>query len=148
MKILVSKCLLGERCRFDGRSKANQKVLDFLKDHEIIPVCPEVMGGMQIPHTPCERIDDKVMGKDGNDYTDKFQNGAKIALDLCLANDCHYAILKAKSPSCGHDYIYDGNFNGTLIKGHGCLTEKLLKHDIKIYNEDEIEQLIKDIESL
>ena len=138
MKILVSKCLLGERCRFDGRSKTNQAVLKLIEGHEVIAVCPEVMGGMEVPHTPCERIGDKVIGKDGKDYSDKFIKGAKIAADLCAKNHCDIAILKSKSPSCGYRLIYDGNFNGNLIPGNGLLTDELLKQDIKIYNEDEI----------
>lgn len=141
MKILVSKCLLGERCRFDGKSKSNQKVIDFLKNHEVIGVCPEVMGGMDVPHPPCERINDKIIGKDGIDYSDKFYKGASIAYDLCMQNNCKLAILKAKSPSCGKDLIYDGNFDGTLIKGNGVLSDKLLKENIKIINEDEIDDL-------
>lgn len=141
MKILVSKCLLGEPCRYNGKAKKDAAVCAFLKDKEVIAVCPEVMGGMSIPHEPCERLDTKVIGLSGQDYSDKFLKGAKHAYQIATKEEVKLAILKSKSPSCGKDYIYDGHFNHHLREGHGLLTEMLLKAGVKVYREDELELL-------
>ena len=116
-KILVSACLLGVPCRYDGGGnlvKALEKMVQEGKVN-LIPVCPEIMGGLATPRTPCERQDDKIIAKDGRDCTEAFEKGAKEVLRLAKLYGCRYAILKERSPSCGYGKIYDGSFPGTSV---------------------------------
>lgn len=135
MKILVSACLLGIDCKYNGKNNKNEKVIELLKDHDLIPVCPEIMGGLQTPRTPSEIHQDQVITKDGRNVTKQYQKGAEETLKIAKLYNCKNAILKEKSPSCGCGKIYDGTFTGTLIDGDG-ITAKLLKdHGIKITGE-------------
>lgn len=145
-KLLISACLLGEACRYDGKSKGlDLSVLEALKNKFIlIPICPEVMGGLSTPRLSNERKEDKVIRSDQIDVTRFFNLGAYRALNIALENDVSYALLKEKSPSCGVHRIYDGTFSKTLIPGEGIFSELLKKKtDIKIFNELEIEELLK-----
>ncbi len=138
MKILCSACLLGLRCRYNGESKPSSKVLALLQRHELVPVCPEQLGGLPTPRPPCERgADGRVRTKDGEDRTAAFERGAEEALTLLRLTGCRAAILKSKSPSCGKGLIYDGSFTGRLIEGSGVLAEKLLHENIRIYTEED-----------
>lgn len=125
---LVSACLLGEACKYSGDSNYNQTVIDYLSERQavVIPVCPEVLGGLPTPRTPSEIRDGRVITKDGRDVTEEFQAGAKAALRAAREHQCCIAVLKERSPSCGSRYIYDGTFTGTIIKGDG-VTARLLK---------------------
>lgn len=145
-KLLISACLLGEACRYDAKSKGlDSKALDALKNKFVlIPICPEVMGGLSTPRLSNERKDDKVIRSDFKDVTRFFNLGAYRALNIAIENEVDYALLKEKSPSCGVHQIYDGSFSKTLISGEGIFTELLKKKlDIKIFNELEIEELLK-----
>ena len=142
MNILVSACLLGESCRFDGQSKANERVIKLSEKHTLIPVCPEVMGGLTTPRTPCEIIDGRVISKDGEDRTENYKRGAEIALEIALKNNCKIAVFKANSPSCSHNKIYDGSFSKTLIDGSGIAAAFLSKNGIRVIDENEIEELL------
>lgn len=145
MNILVSACLLGNPCRYDGQSKPSEKVIALKENHRLIPVCPEVAGGLSIPRTPCEIIGDKVISKEGVDCTKEYQKGAEIALKLCEKFDCKCAILKARSPSCSNCGVYDGTFSGTLTREKNGITAMLLERKgIKLYNENELDKLVKD----
>ncbi len=139
MRILVSACLLGLCCRYDGKSKACVPVLA-LRDrgHELIPVCPEQLGGLPTPRTASERTGDRVMSVDGLDRTAAYALGAEQAAKLYELLRCDCAILKARSPMCGKGRIYDGTFSGKLRPGQGVLAELLLKNGVPVYNEDEI----------
>lgn len=148
MKILVSACLLGHNVRYDGKSKPSNQIIELSKNHELIPICPEFMGGFRIPHDPIENKNGRIVTKNAKDETAKLIKGSKIALDKYLVNNCAFAILKSKSPSCGRDYIYDGNFNNTLIMGDGFFTKILKENNIKIFNENEIEEINNYIEKL
>ncbi len=114
MKI-VSACLAGIKCRYDGRAKTSQKVVQLVKDGDAIPVCPEQLGGLTTPRIAAEARGEKVFTRKGEDITYKFEDGAKEALRIALLANCKEAILKSKSPSCGCGKIYDGSFTGKLI---------------------------------
>ena len=143
MKIFVSSCLLGDQVRYDGSHKYNQALIDALEGHEIVKGCTELLAGFPIPHPPIELKNDHAYFNNGQDVTGQLFAGAEKALKIFLDNHCDFAILKAKSPSCGRDFIYDGNFNGQMTSGDGAFTQLLKKHGIKIFNENEI-PLIKE----
>ena len=131
-KILVSACLLGVNCKYNGGNNFSDEVMEFLKDYEIIPICPEIMGGLTTPRSASEISGNKVINNEGIDVTDNFKKGAVEALKLAKLLGVKKALLKRKSPSCGSGEIYDGTFSGTLISGDG-ITAKLLKeNDIEV----------------
>lgn len=134
MKIAVSACLLGTDCKYNGGNNYSEKVAAFLEGHEIIPVCPEVMGGMPIPRIPCEKVQEKVLNQNGEDMTSQFQDGAQKALAVVLENHADLVILQPRSPSCGIDTVYDGSFSGHLTKGNGVFVELLKQHHIPYLN--------------
>ena len=135
---LVSACLIGMKTRYDGKVKPNEKVLEMFKKGELIPICPEQLGGLSTPREPAEQKDNKVFTKSGLNITDKFERGAQEVLQVAKLLNIKEAILKSKSPSCGCGKIYDGTFTGKLIAGDG-VTAKLLKENgIKIITEEEI----------
>ena len=122
-KILVSACLVGNNCKYNGKNNKNEKIIEFLKDKEVILVCPEVMGGLSTPRLKSEILVNsetlKVINEEGKDVTNNFTVGAQIALKRAIANNVKLAILKEKSPSCGVKRIYNGNFDGTHVDGSG-----------------------------
>lgn len=136
MNILVSACLLGRSCRYDGKSKPCKAAIDLSKKHNLIPVCPEMDGGLSCPRTPCERVGDKVVSKNGEDRTFEYNKGAEIAVETAKKYGCKYAIMKAKSPACSSTEIYDGSFSGTLVKGNGVAAELLKNNGIIVFTED------------
>ena len=142
--ILVSACLLGVCCRYDGESKPNPEVIALRDRFILIPICPEEDGGLPTPRTPSERVGDKVLMRDGRDVTKNYIKGAKNALGRAEAFGCAAAILKARSPSCGKGKIYDGSFTGGLTDRDGVAAEMLMKNGIKVYTEEEIDLFIKD----
>lgn len=137
MNILVSACLLGRNCKYNGGNNLAEGLCESLtaKGIGIIPVCPECAGGLPTPRVPAERLGDRVVNKVGEDVTAQFMAGAQAALEAAKANDCCYAILKKNSPSCGCGTIYDGSFTETLTEGNGVTAELLLKEGIAVYNE-------------
>ena len=141
MNILVSGCLLGECCRYDGKASGNiRKELEEM-GATCISICPEQLGGMETPRVPSEIMGNQVLAKDGQETTTFFISGAKKALDIGMENQCHYAVLKEKSPSCGYGLIYDGTFSGNKIKGNGITTQLLLEHGYAIYGESNYKNL-------
>ena len=143
MNILVSACLLGVRCRYDGASKPNEAVVRLMERHTLIPVCPEQLGGLATPRPPAERQGDAVCTQSGTDVTEQYRRGAEEALRLCRLYGCQAAVLKERSPSCGCGEIYDGTFTGTLIAGNGVTAELLLEHGVPVYGESRISELLK-----
>ncbi len=138
MKILCSACLLGTCCRYDGQGKPSAKVAALLKDHELIPVCPEQLGGLPTPRPPCEmQLDGRVLSRDGEDKSAHFHRGAQEALQLLRLTKCDMALLKARSPSCGKGLIYDGSFTGSLKPGNGVFAQLLADEGIAVYTEEE-----------
>ena len=139
--VLVSACLLGVCCRYDGESKPCENVIKLREKYILIPICPESDGGLPTPRTPSERVGDKVLMRDGKDVTHNYNKGAEEALRLAKEYNCNIAILKARSPSCGSGKIYDGSFTGTLIDRDGVCAELLKKNGISVFTEDEIDLL-------
>ena len=139
--ILVSACLLGIGCRYDGKHRANPDVLALRERYNLIPVCPEIYGGLSTPRIPSERVGDKVMMKDGRDVTENYQRGAHEAIELCRIYGIRTAILKERSPSCGRGEIYDGSFTGALTARDGVTAELLIREGIRVLGESEIDLL-------
>jgi uncharacterized protein YbbK (DUF523 family) len=128
--ILVSACLVGVNCRYDGKASMDSELLDLFVRGEAIPVCPEVMGGLPTPRIPAERVGELVIDKEGNDVTKEFRLGAEKTLEMALTHKIEKAILKSKSPSCGMKVIYDGTHTRLLTEGNGMTTDLLLENDI------------------
>lgn len=137
MKI-VSACLAGVKCRYDGESQPCDKILELVRNGEAIPVCPEQLGGLPTPRAQAEQQGAKVITKDGADVTNEFHRGAIEVLNLAKLVGCKEAILKSKSPSCGSGIVYDGTFTGTLIEGDGVLVRLLKENGINVLRDDEI----------
>ena len=136
---IVSSCLLGENVKYTGGNNFTEAVAEFLRDKEFVPVCPEVAGGLSVPREPCERLGDRVINKSGQDVTDTFREGARRCLDMILKNweseEIEGAILKARSPSCGSEVIYDGTFKSVKIPGDGVFAELLKSEGIRVMTE-------------
>lgn len=137
MKI-VSACLLGINCRYDDKSKPNEKVLLLSKEETLIPICPEQLGGLPTPREIHEIKNSRAISKSGIDNTNYFLKGAQEALKIAKLFNCKEAILKSKSPSCGYGLIYDGTFSGKLIKGDGVTTSLLKQNGIKVISDEEL----------
>lgn len=143
-KLLISACLIGENCKYSGGSNALQgEQLRLLQlCYELIPVCPEQLGGLPTPRTPAERRGDRVITRDGRDVTAEFYAGAAQTLTITKNQKICKALLKSRSPSCGRDRIYDGTFTGTLIRGNGVTAQALIEQEISVYTEEEITRLV------
>ena len=141
MNILVSACLLGCACRYDGGSKPCAAVRALAARHTLIPVCPEIYGGLPTPRTPCEIVGGRVLSRDGADRTDAYRRGASEALRLAGALGCRAALLKARSPACGSGEVYDGSFSGTLTAGDGVAAAALSAAGIAVFGEDRLPDL-------
>ena len=141
MNILVSACLLGLACRYDGKSKPDENVIKLMDKYTLIPFCPEVMGGLSTPRPPSEIVGGKVLNQIGDEVTEQYTKGAEEALKLAKMYNCKYAILKEKSPSCGNGIIHNGKFDGGYADGDG-ITAKLLKENgIIVFGESEIKSI-------
>lgn len=138
MKILVSACLLGKNCKYNGGNNLNQSVLDFIEGHDVIGVCPEQLGGLSTPRLPAEIVDGVVTNKEGVCVDNEFRKGAQAALTIALENKAELAILQSRSPSCGVKEIYDGSFSGRKIKGHGVFAKLLTVHGIKVLDAEDV----------
>lgn len=143
MKVIVSSCLLGKNCKYNGLNNYKEDLVTYLKDFEIVEICPEQLGGLSTPRLPSEIIDKKVIRKDGVDITPFFRKGAEISLEIAIENGCQYAVLKKNSPSCGCGQIYDGTFSSKLVEGNGITSELFLQNNIKICNEDNYLEKLK-----
>ena len=139
MRLLVSACLLGLCCRYDGGSKPCQAVIDLRDQHQLIPVCPEQLGGLPTPRLPAEiQPDGRVVNRQGQDVTAAYRKGAEEALRLFRTLRCDAALLKARSPSCGCAQVYDGAFTGTLIPGQGITAKRLMDEGIPVWSEENL----------
>lgn len=141
-KLIVSACLLGENCKYNGGNNKNDTVIDLQKDFDIVAVCPECFGGLKIPRMPNEIINGKAISKDGKDFTAEYLKGARKTLYVAEECGAQYAVLKERSPSCGKGVIYDGTFSGTLTTGNGITADLLLKSGIIVFGESEIDKLL------
>ena len=141
-KILISACLVGENCKYNGGNNLNPKIDALLEKYDLIPFCPEEQGDLPTPRNPSEIKGDRVLLDNGKDVTENFARGAKKALMLALYLKIKIAILKERSPSCGTHQVHDGSFSNTLIDGMGITAQLLKENGIKVYSEDEIDQLL------
>ena len=139
--ILVSACLLGVSCRYDGKSKPNENVIALKDRYNIIPVCPEIMGGLPTPRKASEIQGCQVVMGDGTNVTKEYRKGAEEVLRLCRLFECKRAVLKEKSPSCGCGKVYDGTFSGKLIDGNGITAKLLIENGIEVFGETGIMNL-------
>lgn len=130
MKIMVSACLLGENCKYNGGNNYNQKLQECLEGHEVISVCPEVLGGLPTPRVPSEIVGGVVMSRDGRCVDREFHLGAELALKKAVEEDVELVVLQSRSPSCGAVQIYDGTFSGRKKDGQGVFAKLLLEKEI------------------
>ena len=146
-RLLISTCLLGLATRYDGRSKTVLSEADISKlseRYELVPVCPEIYGGLPTPRIPAEISFDRVLRRDGVDVTENYRRGAESTLAIARIVGAKAALLKERSPSCGKGKIYDGSFSSTLTDGDGVTVALLLGEGIKVYGESEIDKLLAD----
>ena len=136
MKIAVSACLLGHDCKYNGGNNRSQKVLDYIEGHEVIPVCPEVAGGLPVPRVPVELKDGKAINRNGEDVTEFFRRG--VEKEMAKIQDIDLAILQPRSPSCGCKQIYDGTFSKSLIDDKGMFAQALEKAGIPMLDGDDV----------
>lgn len=146
MKILVSACLLGVACRYDGQSKTYPLVAELCRCHQVVPVCPEIMGGLPTPRTPAERCGTQVITRSGSDVTENYWRGARQVLHLAQVLDCTVAVLKERSPSCGSGQIYDGTFTGALTDGWGVAAQMLRESGIRVIGESQLADFLAQTE--
>lgn len=144
MNILVSACLLGVSCRYDGRSKGHSLAVELLQKHTAIPVCPEILGGLSTPRPPAERQGEGVFARTGTDVTEAYRRGAQEVLRLARIYGCTAAILKERSPACGSGEIYDGSFTHTLTEGYGVAAELLRENGIRVLGESQLEAFLRE----
>ncbi|WP_394173674.1 DUF523 domain-containing protein [Thalassotalea litorea] len=143
-KILVSSCFLGNRVRYDGKAKAllHPQLQTWKQQGRLVVICPEVAGGLTVPRSRAEQQSDHVVDEHGKDVTQEFKAGAQHALSLCQQYNIKFALLKEYSPSCGSKKIYDGTFSGKKIPGKGVTAALLHQHNINVFSEESVEQLI------
>ena len=151
MKILVSACLLGENCKYNGGNNYTPAVAEFVKDKDVLPVCPEMMAGMGCPRTPVEIVDGVLMDRNGNNVDAAMRKAVEEAMALVRKEDIHCAILQSRSPTCGVNQIYDGSFTGKQIPGSGIFAKALRGTVIQVYaptsnaEETEVERFYEDL---
>ena len=141
MKIGVSACLLGHNVRYDGHNKKDEELINLLKDHEVIPICPELSAGFTIPRPAIELRENKAINTNGEDLTACLQTGARLCLEKI--KDCDLLILKSRSPSCSPGYIYDGTFNHILIPGNGIFAQMAIDRQIPVCDETKAKEILK-----
>ena len=138
MKIMVSACLLGENCKYSGGNNKNEKVLAYVAGHEVIPVCPEVMGGLPTPRVPAEIVQGVVINRECVNVDREYRLGAQMALQIAKEKQIDLAILQSRSPSCGVKEIYDGTFTGTRVPGQGVTARLLSEHGFRVMDAEEL----------
>lgn len=141
-KLLISACLLGENCKYSGGNNYAPGAEALRARYELIPVCPERLGGLPTPRAPAERVGSRVINRDGVDVTEAFRLGAEKTLETARMLGIKKALFQVRSPSCGSGTIYDGAFSGTLTSGSGVAAELLEENGIKIYPSDRIPLLL------
>ena len=141
MTILVSACLLGENCKYNGGNNRNERVLRYVAGHEVIPVCPEVLGGLPCPRKPVEWVGERVLTRDGDDCTEAFRLGVQRAMDIIADRHIDLAILQSRSPTCGVKQIYDGTFSGVRVDGMGALARALHERGIPLMDAEDVPAL-------
>lgn len=138
MKILVSACLLGRNCKYNGGNNLNPQVAELLKDHVAVEVCPELMAGLGVPRTPIEIVNGEVRDRDGNSVDAALRRSVEMILSQVRREGIRYAILKSRSPTCGVRQVYDGSFTGTLTDGAGVLAQALMDEGCQVYDSEDL----------
>ena len=138
MRILVSACLLGENCKYNGGNNYNPAVAEFVKDKEVLPICPEMMAGMGCPRIPIEIVDGVLMDRDGNNVDAAMRKAVEQAMEMIREEDIQCAVLHSRSPTCGVNQIYDGSFTGKLIEGSGVLAQALKLAGYRVVDAEDI----------
>lgn len=142
----VSSCLAGCKCTYSGKDNLILEIKAMVARGEAVMICPEVLGGLEIPRPPCEIVGNRVIDINGVERTEQYQRGAKKSLEILKQHNVDVVLLKAKSPSCGKERIYDGTFSHTVINGDGITCQLLEKNGIIVFNEDKLEEFFKYIE--
>ncbi len=142
MKILVSACLLGSKCRYDGEARPCRAVMELSASHDLVPVCPERLAGLFVPREPAEISEGRVVARGGRDLTEEFERGARLTLEVARRFGCGLAILKERSPSCGSSFVHDGSFSGRVIPGRGVAAAYLTEHGLRVCSEENFEKML------
>ena len=142
MKILVSACLMGQNCKYNGGNNYSETLLSLTKGHELIPICPETAGGLSTPRTPCEIVEGEVRTRDGESRDRAFREGARLCLEIAKEQKIDLAILQSRSPSCGVNQIYDGSFSGKLIPGSGVFAALLQQNGFRVLDVSELTEAV------
>ena len=138
MKIMVSACLLGENCKYDGGNNRNEALLEMLAGQEIIPVCPEAAGGLPVPRVPVEIVNGRAVNRNGEDVDEAFRRGAEKMMELTEREKPDLIILQSRSPSCSVNEIYDGTFTGKKIPGHGIFADMAISAGYKVIDVEDL----------
>lgn len=138
MKVVVSACLLGEKCKYNGGCNYSASIAEYLKGKEVIPVCPEVKAGLGVPRVPIEIVDGVVKDKNGNSVDDALRQAVVQILAQLEGEQIECAILKSRSPTCGVRQVYDGTFSGKLVDGMGVLAAALQKNGYMVVDSEDI----------
>ena len=138
MKILVSACLLGENCKYNGGNNRNPAVLNFVEGHEVVPICPEIMAGLGCPRTPVEIVNGIVADRNGNVVDGVLREAVARALAQILDQGIDCAVLQSRSPTCGVNQIYDGTFSGTRITGSGIFAQALKDAGYRVIDAEDL----------
>ena len=141
-KLLISACLLGVSCRYDGKSKPMKDIEKLMEKYELVPVCAEIFGGLPTPRVPAEISGEKVLTAEGKDVTAEYIKGAEEVLRLGKIFGAKKALLKERSPSCGSGIIHNGKFDGGLVPGFGKTAALLVENNFEVFGESEIEKLL------
>ena len=138
MKVLVSACIMGVNCKYNGENNENIAAMNFLKDKEVISICPEVLAGMKIPRSCAEIVDGRVVDENGNDVSLEYDKAVAVALSKIQNEEIDLVILQSRSPTCGVNQIYDGSFTGKLIPGMGLFAKALKQRGYNVIDVEEI----------
>ena len=139
-KIMVSACLLGENVKYNGGNNKNETLLHLLSGHTVIPICPEVLGGLPVPRIPAEIVNGEVINRNGESVDEAFRKGAEKALEIAKQEKPDMIILQSHSPSCGVKQVYDGTFTGTLIPGQGMFAQMAQEAGFKVIDIEDIKE--------
>ena len=138
MKVLVSACLLGENCKYNGGNNYNAAVAEFMKDKEVLAICPEMMAGMGCPRTPIEIVDGVLIDHNGNDVDAAMREAIEKAMEIIRKEEIQCAVLQSRSPTCGVNQIYDGSFSGKLINGSGLFAQALKDAGYQVIDTEDV----------
>lgn len=141
-KLIISSCLLGLPAKYNGERIVHPMIQALEEKYKLIAVCPETLGGLQIPREPAELRGNRVLTKGGQDVTQEYETGAGVALDIAKGLSIKKAVLKERSPSCGYELIHDGTFTGGMVQGHGVCAKLFIENGIEIFRESDIEDLL------